>query len=398
MNYNRKDLANLYGQVRGKEVPTHRYLSEAKVTFEYEEGEPQTLEGISDKTAYRVADYLQDKAEGSFILKEDYKVIQKLAEKSGFKTEDRFLKILFQGFNNVNYDGLRELVDKKDGLNVLLPEFSEKVGSMKLYNICKPQLEMFLPEEDHLQFYNMLWARDFKEGNVSVGNGELALALLTEAKKGNVGDLEIGGTSIELKTGKGRVISARGQNFADDRVKINQIAMMGGLETSDGSYTLDDINASTWNSTFCKQGLTKQVLEEIVNKYPVDNTDNNVIKASEGFDSRIQYICGHLLHAYGNGAPDDENEDEGGHKFDIWLGVYQSGKLASGKGPARFAEGTWSKANYINVKTQEIINQAIGQDLIKFGIDGDGVYGYYPKSNSTASGAAKEAGGMKLIN
>ena len=339
MNYNRKDLANLYGQVRGKEVPTHRYLSEAKVTFEYEEGEPQTLEGISDKTAYRVADYLQDKAEGSFILKEDYKVIQKLAEKSGFKTEDRFLKILFQGFNNVNYDGLRELVDKKDGLNVLLPEFSEKVGSMQLYNICKPQLEMFLPEEDHLQFYNMLWARDFKEGNVSVGNGELALALLTEAKKGSVGDLEIGGTSIELKTGKGRVISARGQNFADDKVKINQIAVYGGIETGDGSYTLDGVNAGTWNSTFCKQGLTKQVLEEIVNKYPVDESGDKS-KADEGIVARIQYICGHLLHAYGNGAPDDENEDEGGHKFDIWLGVYQSGKLASGKGPARFAEGT----------------------------------------------------------
>ncbi len=26
MNYNRKDLANLYGQVRGKEVPDHKYL------------------------------------------------------------------------------------------------------------------------------------------------------------------------------------------------------------------------------------------------------------------------------------------------------------------------------------------------------------------------------------
>ena len=397
MNYNRKDLANLYGQVRGNKVPPHRYLSEAKVTFEYEEGEPQTLEGISDKTAYRVADYLQDKAEGSFILKEDYKVIQKLAEKSGFKTEDRFLKILFQAFNNVNYDGLRELVDKKDGLNVLLPEFSQKVGSMELYTICKPQLAMFLPEEDHVQFYNMLWARDFKEGNVSVGNGELALALLTEATKGNVGDLEIGGTSIELKTGKGRVISARGQNFADDKAKINQIAVYGGIKTGDGSYTLDGINASTWNSTFCKQGLTKQVLEEIVNKYPVDESGDKS-KADEGIVARIQYICGHLLHAYGNGAPDDENEDEGGHKFDIWLGVYQHGKKASKTGPARFAEGTWDKANYINVKTQEIINQAIDQGLIKFSIDGDGVYGYFPGSSSTASGDAKETGGMKLIN
>ena len=392
-----KSLQQVYGEsVRGN-VPPQRYLSEAKVTFEYEEGEPQTLEGISDKTAYRVADYLQDKAEGSFILKEDYKIIQELAKKSGFKTEDRFLKILFQAFNNVNYDGLKDLVNKKDGLNVLLPAFTKEVGSMELYNICKPQLEMFLPEEDHLQFYNMLWARDFKEGNVSVGNGELALALLTEAKKGSVGDLEIGNTSIELKTGKGRVISARGQNFVDDKSKIERIAVYGGLETEDGSYTLDGINASTWNSTFCKQGLTKQVLEEIVNKYPVDESGDKS-KADAGIFARIQYICGHLLHAYGNGAPDAENEDDGGHKFDIWLGVYQHGMKASNKGPDRFAEGTWNKANYIMVKTQAIINQAIDQGLIKFNIDGDGVYGYFPKSSSTASSAAKEAGGMKLIN
>mgnify|MGYP001570582801 CR=1 FL=1 len=26
MNYNRKDLADLYGQVRGKEVPDHKHL------------------------------------------------------------------------------------------------------------------------------------------------------------------------------------------------------------------------------------------------------------------------------------------------------------------------------------------------------------------------------------
>ena len=71
---------------------------------------------------------------------------------------------------------------------------------------------------------------------------------------------------------------------------------------------------------------------------------------------------------------------------------------ASNKGPDRFAEGTWNKANYIMVKTQAIINQAIDQGLIKFNIDGDGVYGYFPKSSSTASSAAKEAGGMKLIN
>ena len=101
MNYSRRSLASLYEKVRGKEVPPRGHLSvygEAKITFEYDEGKPQTLEGISDKTAFRVADYVQGKAAGSFILKEDYKIIQKLAEKSGFETEDRFLKLLFQEF------------------------------------------------------------------------------------------------------------------------------------------------------------------------------------------------------------------------------------------------------------------------------------------------------------
>ena len=102
-------------QVKGN-IPPRKHLKvigEAKITFDYEGGKSDTLDGIDDKTAFRVADYLQDKAEGSFMLKEDYLVIQELAKKSGFESEDRFLKILFQQFENVNYKGLKELVDKK---------------------------------------------------------------------------------------------------------------------------------------------------------------------------------------------------------------------------------------------------------------------------------------------
>ena len=384
-------------QVKGN-IPPRKHLKvigEAKITFDYEGGKSDTLDGIDDKTAFRVADYLQDKAEGSFMLKEDYLVIQELAKKSGFESEDRFLKILFQQFENVNYKGLKELVDKKEGLNVLSPLLKEEVGSFQIYSLCKPQLEMFLHEEDQLKFYNMLFARDFKESNVSVGNGELALAVLTEATKGTVGDLEVGNTSVELKTGKGRVISARGKGFNVDRQKIIEIATYGGLETGDGNYTLDGVNEGTWNSAFCKQGLTKPALEKIINSYPVNEEgDNNSNKLN--IDARKQRIGALLLFAYGNGAPDEDNEDEGGHKFDIWLGVYQHGFKASKRGDDRFAEGTWSAANYVNVKSLETINTAVEKGLIRFEYDGDGVYGFFPGSSSTAAGKAMRS--YKLFN
>ena len=254
---------------------------------------------------------------------------------------------------------------------------------------------MFLHEEDQLKFYNMLFARDFKESNVSVGNGELALAVLTEATKGTVGDLEVGNTSVELKTGKGRVISARGKGFNVDRQKIIEIATYGGLETGDGNYTLDGVNEGTWNSAFCKQGLTKPALEKIINSYPVNEEgDNNSNKLN--IDARKQRIGALLLFAYGNGAPDEDNEDEGGHKFDIWLGVYQHGFKASKRGDDRFAEGTWSAANYVNVKSLETINTAVEKGLIRFEYDGDGVYGFFPGSSSTAAGKAMRS--YKLFN
>ena len=58
MNYNRKDLANLYGQVRGKEVPDNKNLhvvGEAKVTIEYDEGETEQIE-LSDVNARELKD------------------------------------------------------------------------------------------------------------------------------------------------------------------------------------------------------------------------------------------------------------------------------------------------------------------------------------------------------
>ena len=157
-------LEKIYKEQVNGNIPPRKHLKvigEAKITFDYEGGKSDTLDGIDDKTAFRVADYLQDKAEGSFMLKEDYLVIQELAKKSGFESEDRFLKILFQQFENVNYKGLKELVDKKEGLNVLSPLLKEEVGSFQIYSLCKPQLEMFLHEEDQLKFYNMLFINFF---------------------------------------------------------------------------------------------------------------------------------------------------------------------------------------------------------------------------------------------
>ena len=219
-------LENIYKkQVRGKIPPRKhlRVLGEAQVDITYDGGEAAAFTDIDDKKAASIASYLKGESEGSIMLKEDFKVVKALADKSGFRDQDKFLKYLFMGFQDVNYEGLQKLVDEKDGLNVLGSKLAGTIGKVDLWDICKPQLAMFLEnQEDWGLFYNMLFVRDFKEGNVSVGAGELALAVLTEAKKGSTGDLEIGSLQIEVKTGKGRVLSARGAGFADDNNRISE--------------------------------------------------------------------------------------------------------------------------------------------------------------------------------
>ena len=348
-------------QVRGK-IPPRKHLhvlGEAQVDITYDSGETDVIGDVDNKKASSIADYLRDKAVGSIMLQKDFKVIQALAAASGFSKMANFLMYVFMGFKDVDYEGLQKFVGEKGW------------------------------------FYNMLFVKDFKEGNVSVGAGELALAVLTEAKKGTTGDLEIGNLQIEVKTGMGRVLSQRTQGFKDDWMRIKGIITSGGVvlnpENPEAKPTLDFDPQSFWNNKYAKSVLTPDNLEI-------------VLKRKRDEKARVQYVGALLLHEYGRRA-----EGKGG--FDILLAVFQHGlKAAPSKDRleaefqqrvdaglenrdklGRFAKkipGTWWDANYVNVAKLEDIFKAVDSGLIQFQFNGEGVSIFYPKSSSTAAGDA----------
>ena len=401
-------------QVRGKIPPRKhlRVLGEAEINIKYTgELKGKTIKDLDNRTVKKVEHYLQGEAEGSVILKKDLAIIKALATDAGFPKQTNWLRFLFSTFDDVNYEGLADLVKTKNSLNTL-ESLNGNLGTINLWDICVPQLRMFLPEADWERFYFSVFARDFKEGNVSVGRGELALSLLTEAKKGNPGDLLIGQQQVELKTGKARVLSARKRGFADDRKKIDQIidqhfaSIEVKVDTTDvegvppedqeapSEDILSSINRDFWNNAFAKEVLTKEKLTLAL------------AGSKDGADA-LQNIGALLLWEYGNhGQKDDE---EAPHGFDVLLAVFQhgmkeakSGKRRDGGPPeAHFVEQTWVAANYINVKGEQGLNnihQAMKEGLVKFAYDKDGVYVLYPGSSSSGAGDAIAASGWDFIS
>jgi hypothetical protein len=365
-------------------------LGEAKITLSYdEEGIDDEVIEVKDKDLRNISGYYKGDVEGSFLSKADAKVIEALAVKSGFETQFKFLKLLFTQYK-VDYDILKAYVDRKDSQTVLGSEMQGVMGIVDLWQVCSPQLSFLKNPDDAQQFYNTLFTRKFEEGTVSVGAGELALAVLTEAKKATVGDLLVGSLDVEVKTGKGRVISSRGAGFAGDNRFIQQIANGGPdpvIRTQrDEEVQLDEI---IWNSHLAKKALTGPNLQ----KYVIDKTDDP--------KKRLAYIGALLTHAYGGHGNPEAEEETDKHGFDIILAIFQKTKKVAGEdrmqqrmiGPSSrprkrevlSSPGTFYDANYIDVRDINSVIAAVDQNLLEFGFGGEGVYINYPGAGNLSS-------------
>lgn len=348
-------MTNLYEQVVSGQT-----LEEAKLTLTFDDGTEEEVE-VSGNEIKKIAGYFKGEVEGSFMSKKDIEVINILSKKAGFDSQDKFLKILFKEYD-VDYSKLQKFVEDKDSLNVLGEDLSGLMGEVDLFKICYPQMYFLNKEEEKKQFYNQLFVRKFEEGVVSVGAGELALAVLTEAKKGRTGDLELPkGLQIEVKTGMGRVISARGAGFANDRKLINGIAT--------GEINIDQVNpAEDFNSKLCKKAFSTEVFKNVVNyKEP---------------ELRKDFMGALLLYEYGNQGNLDGGPGEQ-HGFNILLAVYQKGFQDRKTKPDQLDKGTFFKSNYVNVGQLSSVINAVENGMIKFKFDGEGVYIYYPGSNTS---------------
>ena len=370
-------------QVRGN-IPRRKHLSvlgEAQITLSYdEEGIADEVIEVKDKDLRNISGYYKGDVEGSFLSKADAKIIEELAVKCGFETQFKFLKLLFTQYK-VDYDILKAYVDKKDSLTVLGSQLQGAMGNVDLWEISAPQLSFLKNPDDARQFYNTLFTRKFEEGVVSVGAGELALAVLTEAKKATTGDLLVGNLDVEVKTGKGRVISARTGGFANDNRFIQQIAK--------GDFDSEGLNEIVWNSKLSKQALT----DDNLRKYVIDKTNDP--------NKRLAYIGALLTHAYGGHGNPEAEEETDKHGFDMILAIFQKGKKVAGvdqmqqrevgptsrprKREVLSSPGTFYDANYINVRDINTVIAAVDQNLLQFGFGGEGVYIHYPGAGNLSS-------------
>ena len=351
-------------QVKGN-IPPRKHLQvlgEAKLTLTFDDDTVEEVEVDKDEIE-KIAGYFKGNVKGSFMSNEDIEIINTLATKAGFNTQNKFLYFLFLDYS-VDYSKLKEFVSNKDGLNVLGENLSGLMGEVDLFKVCYPQLSFLKKEEEKKKFYNQLFVRKFEEGVVSVGAGELALSVLTEARKGKVSDLELpSGLQIEVKTGMGRVISARGAGFANDRKLINGIAK--------GEINLDQINPSQdFNSKLCKEAFSTEAFKKV---YDYDSPE-----------LRKDYLGALLLFQYGNQGNKDGESDEQ-HGFNILLAVYQKGFQGRKTKPDELDKGTFFKSNYVNVGQLSSVINAVEKGMIKFKFDGEGVYIYYPGSNTSVA-------------
>ena len=383
-------------QVRGNIPPRKhlRVLGEAQITLSYdEEGIEDEVIEVKDKDLRNIAGYYKGTVQGTFLSDEDAKVIQELSVKCGFETQFKFLKLLFTQYK-VDYDILKKYVDEKDGLTVLGSKLQGAMGKVDLWEICAPQLSFLKNPDDKSDFYNSLFTRKFEEGVVSVGAGELALAVLTEAKKATTGDLLVGSLDVEVKTGKGRVISSRTGDFATDNRLIQQIAKWDPedpetiIKTERGEEV--KFGEIVWRTELVKKALT----DDNLRRYVIPIKDKQ---------KRLDYIGALLTHAYGGHGNPDAVEEEDKHGFDIILAVFQKersvkkvkqyqkqvkagqshrdkrGQYAAG------IPGTFYDAKYVNVRDINQVIKAVDKGYLGFGWGGHGVYIQYPGAGNLSS-------------
>ncbi|MGA1048002.1 MAG: hypothetical protein ACO3UU_08315 [Minisyncoccia bacterium] len=345
------NLEKLYEtKVRGNIIPVHdrlRVLGEDITLYSQDkDGDFEEIGTVQNDQYEKIKKFIYHSG-GEDIL-------DLLIKKSGFNSQHRWIKQFFAEFN-VNYRELEKIVSNKENLNLLTSELRGVEGSLSIKNIVSPVIERILTRETPQvkdNFYNILFAHTFADGQVGVGKGELLLSLLTECSKGAVGDLQTpNGVTIELKVGMGRVVSARSRGFTAMRDIITSLSLKKDLSAED----ILSVKNSPYNSF-----SNKQSVERLMEVMPQDPKE------------RLQYFGGLMLDGY----------SAHGKGFNYIIFILQKG-LPRKQGVFK-AEGTYDIGNYLKLDTFDSIINSIKNKQVVFAYDTEGVYISYPGSNTKA--------------
>ena len=238
MNYGSRSLADLYGEVAGKEVPPRRHLSvygeaQVEITFKDNESvkqempdeEARRLFGLStiERRGSTIDNWIisggWDSADAQFTLRQKINEIYKNVHRSNKKG----LADFYDQISNLtkikgNFKILRELLD------------SGKVGS--IYKYINTKLKDRFPLLVGIDSLKQIGEIAFAESAVGVGPGEALLTLFTEGINPDKGDIELpNGDEVELKADKGRPgkrrvqgLVANFEKFAKDKYVKEEIS------------------------------------------------------------------------------------------------------------------------------------------------------------------------------
>ena len=260
MNYNRKDLADLYGQVEGKEVPDHKHLQvysegtaeehniNKRNNLGYKDPETKEWKFLRASDAYidGVVKSRLDTVESASYLK----TILSHGIKAGVIDEGESIngekvKILYNYLSRDAPRGeLRKIVsslpDKK-----LQNKFIQGLNnptSFNFYEVINSVLDTsFGPDESVV---TMRPAGEDKKTRGAAGPGEALLAFLYNGRKPEVGDLDLDGTTIELKYNGGRI--GKGVNTSNVKklvgmfYNLSSSGKLAGTLTKEGIATIEN--------------------------------------------------------------------------------------------------------------------------------------------------------------
>ena len=216
MNYGSRSLADLYGEVAGKEVPPRKHLrvlgEEYKMYVTDDDGNTVFSKDISDKMYSKIQrdvdrDTRIDVEGGS---KTPYEIIDDILDIDGWKKSNKnYTRQVFEPIKkafhtvDINIQNFGNLIQiQTDPDNPFRTVLLNNPGTIyNYYNLISPKVyELFVTDQDAKSVIDNIWNIDTKIGNISVGNGEIIITLFSDARKGVHGDLELPGVGeVEIK-------------------------------------------------------------------------------------------------------------------------------------------------------------------------------------------------------
>ena len=269
--------------------------------------------------------------------------------------EDAFLKPIINTFNQADINpekfvDLYRLQTSKD--NKFRQEFIQNPGVEKnLYDLIpKEFLELFGSHEDARKVFNKLYDINPPIARVAVGRGEIALTFISDAIKGDKGDLDIPGLGeIEIK-GTGARLGGDGHAVDRSVGAINNILQLVG--TSLTTVEINQLKQSLYNTLDVMLRAREQATRSPVdlatlrvfsNMLRADFTVDDIIEDIQAFSAKLGKTITDKLIKHISNIKDAQAPDRA-HSYTSAVRLFFS--VADQMTYEKFIDGVVSLRNY----------------------------------------------------